>query len=29
MFDIISWIGRGETIKRIQTGISVIGEQFR
>ena len=29
MFDIISWIGKGETIKRIQTGISVIGEQFR
>jgi glutamyl-tRNA synthetase len=29
MFDIISWIGKGETIKRIQTGISVIGEQVR
>ena len=29
MFDIISWIGKGETIKRIQTGISVIGEQAR
>jgi glutamyl-tRNA synthetase len=29
MFDIISWIGKGETVKRIQTGISVIGEQSR
>ena len=29
MFDIISWIGKGETIKRIETGISVIGEQSR
>ena len=29
MFDIISWIGKGETVKRIQTGISVIGEQVR
>jgi glutamyl-tRNA synthetase len=29
MFDIISWIGKGETIKRIESGISVIGEQVR
>ena len=29
MFDIISWIGKGETIKRIETAISVIGEQAR
>ena len=26
MFDIISWIGREETIKRIEMGISLIGE---
>jgi len=29
MFDIISWIGKGDTIKRIQTGISAIGEQVK
>jgi glutamyl-tRNA synthetase len=29
MFDIISWIGKGETIKRIETAILVIGEQAR
>ena len=29
MFDIISWIGKGETIKRIETAISVIGEQAK
>jgi glutamyl-tRNA synthetase len=26
MFDIISWIGRGETISRIEKGLSVIGK---
>jgi glutamyl-tRNA synthetase len=29
MFDIISWIGKGETIRRIQTGLSVIGKQVQ
>ena len=28
MFDIISWIGKDETIKRIDKGISVIGKQI-
>ena len=27
MFDIISWIGKGETINRIEKGLSVIGKQ--
>ena len=27
MFDIISWIGKEETLKRIDKGISVIGKQ--
>jgi glutamyl-tRNA synthetase len=27
MFDIISWIGKAETIRRIQTGLSIIGKQ--
>jgi glutamyl-tRNA synthetase len=26
MFDIISWIGKEETIKRIEKGLSVIGK---
>jgi glutamyl-tRNA synthetase len=29
MFDIISWIGKGETIKRIRTGLSVIGKKTK
>ena len=29
MFDIISWIGKGETINRIEKGISVIGKAIR
>jgi glutamyl-tRNA synthetase len=29
IFDIISWIGKGETIKRIQTGLSIIGKQVQ
>jgi glutamyl-tRNA synthetase len=27
MFDIISWIGKDETLRRIDTGISVIGKK--
>jgi glutamyl-tRNA synthetase len=27
MFDIISWIGKEETLRRIERGISIIGEQ--
>jgi glutamyl-tRNA synthetase len=26
MFDIISWIGKGDTISRIEKGLSVIGK---
>ncbi len=28
MFDIISWIGKEETLKRIERGVSVIGKQL-
>ncbi len=27
MFDIISWIGKEETLKRIDKGVAVIGKQ--
>jgi len=27
MFDIISWIGKDETLKRIDKGVAVIGKQ--
>ena len=27
MFDIISWIGKEETLKRIDKGVSVIGKK--
>jgi hypothetical protein len=27
MFDIISWIGKGDTINRIEKGLSVIGKK--
>lgn len=29
MFDIIAWIGKEETIKRIERGIAIIGEQVK